>query len=474
MDGSPEQRSDASSGFSGALYDAPGRLGAYPSGVPQTPSPVWASPSPPPAQLSTPQPGPPASGLPAYVAAAPVADSPWWSDGATDPWRNPNAAAAVVIAAPGEATAVEPPDFTPRRRSASLGQVLLISVLAALLAGVLGGALGYTAAVKSGVSGSSALGGGSASAPALAQRAPTSVAGIVKAIMPSVVTVRVPGPFDTAAIGSGFIVSGDGYIITNDHVIDGLNGAATVTFSDSTTAPATLVGSDPESDIAVLKLSKTGLPAVTFGDSDSVAVGDPVLAVGAPLDLPNTVTAGIISALHRPLEISSGDSPTRYYSAIQTDAAVNHGNSGGPLIDAAGHVIGVDAVIKSLGASDEDTGNIGLAFAIPINQARRVAEQIISTGKVSHTVMGATVQTSYQQSADGGVPLSSVAAGGPADVAGIKAGDLIMDIGGSLLTASGDLTALVRAYAPGTIVPVVYQRGGSLHTVSVKLAADSG
>src|SRR5262249_29582316 len=156
----------------------------------------------------------------------------------------------------------------------------------------------------------------------------------------------------------------------------------------------------------------------TFGDSDSIAVGDQVLAIGAPLDLQNSVTAGIISSLRRPLEISHGTGPTRYYAAIQTDAAINHGNSGGPLVDSSGHVIGVDAVIKSIGSSDQDAGNIGLAFAIPINQAKRVAESLIATRKVQRTVIGATLQASYHNP-NGGVMISTVASGGPAQRAGL-------------------------------------------------------
>ncbi len=452
--GSPEQRSDASSGFSGALYDATGASAANAVGAPQSPS--WASPSP---------------AQPAPVAASRPGESPWWSDAAADPWRDPFAPSAVVITASSTADPVEPPDFTTRPRGASLTQVLLISVLAALLAGALGGALGYTAAVHRGGVASSGLIGG-AGAPAIAQRAPTSLAGVVKQVMPSVVTIRVDGSFGSA-IGSGFIVSSSGYVVTNDHVIDGLTGSATVMFSDATTAPATLVGSDPETDVAVLKLSKTGLPAVTFGDSDTVAIGDPVLAIGAPLNLPGTVTYGIISALRRPLEVSSGGGPTRYYAAIQTDAAVNHGNSGGPLFDSAGRVIGIDAVIES-SSSDEDAGSIGLSFAIPIDQARRAASEIIAGQKVVHTVIGATVSSSFKSNPNGGVPLASVAAGGPADAAGIKAGDTIMQIGGSLLTTSGDLVALVRQYAPGTIVPVIYVRDGASHTAEVKLVSDSG
>jgi putative serine protease PepD len=376
-----------------------------------------------------------------------------------------------VIPAPKAPEPIDPPDFTPRGRRVSLAQVLVISIVSALLAGALGGSLGYLAAVRGGVSGSTLTGGGS-TASGLTQRAPTSLAGVVHTVMPSVVTVRVDGDFGSA-IGAGFIVSNDGYLITNDHVVDGLTGTATITFSNSTTASATLVGSDPQTDIAVLKVAKTGLPAVTFGDSDAVAIGDPVLAIGAPLDLPETVTYGIVSALHRPLEISEGGGPTRYYAAIQTDAAVNHGNSGGPLFDAGGRVIGVDAVIKSVGSGDQDGGNIGLAFAIPIDQARRAAAQIISREKVTHTVIGATVQASYQDP-NGGVLLTSVAAGVPADVAGIKAGDVILTIDGSPLTMSGDMTALVRAYAPGAVVPVVYRRNGATHTAQVKLVVDTG
>jgi putative serine protease PepD len=458
VDDSAERRSDASSGFSGALYDATGRDAAYGVGAPQTPGGAGRYVAPIVPRASAP--------------SAPVDAAAWWSDAAADPWRDPYAPAAIVVPAPAVASTVRPPDFSPRRSSASLSQVLLISVLAALLAGALGGALGYVAAVRGGAGNGNVLGGGS-TAPALAQRAPTSLAGVVKTVLPSVVTIRVDNDF-SSAIGTGFIVTTDGYVITNDHVIDGLSGNATVTFSNSTTAPASLVGSDPESDIAVLKLAKSSLPAVTFGQSDSLAVGDPVLAVGAPFDLPDTVTYGIISALHRPLEISASGGPTRYYSAIQTDAAVNHGNSGGPLFDAAGRVIGVNAVIKSTGASEQDSGNIGLAFAIPIDEARRVAEQIIDSGKVTHTIIGATVASAYRPSANGGVPLGSVTPGGPADNAGMKSGDMVMEIGGSPLTASGDLIALVRAYPPGAVVPVVYTRNGVSHTVEVKLAVDSG
>lgn len=397
--------------------------------------------------------------------------SAWWTDARSDPWRDPGAPAALILPAP-EPDPVPAAVLDSPHRRVSFGQVVLISLLAALLAGGLGGALGYLAAVKSGLRDAVSLGNGSTTTPGLAQRAPGSLAAVAKSVLPSVVTVRVDSSLGSA-IGSGFIVSPDGYMITNDHVIDGISGNATITFNDASTAPARLVGTDPESDVAVLKIAKSGLPAVTFGNSDSIAVGDPVLAVGAPLDLQNSVTAGIISSLRRPLEISDGSGSTRYYAAIQTDAAINHGNSGGPLVDAAGHVIGVDAVIKSLGGSEDAAGNIGLAFAIPINQAKRTAESIISTGKVQRTVIGATPQASYHNP-NGGVLLSTIAAGGPADRAGLQPDDVILSIGGTPLSAAGDLTAIVREYAPGSVVSVTYLRGTARHTAQVKLVASDG
>jgi putative serine protease PepD len=437
---------------SGALYDGSTPSSTYPRGAPYD-------------GLHNPSAAGPAPG-----SSGGPSSSPWWTDAATDPWRDPNTSAALVVNAP-EPDPIRTPDLDAPRRRVSLRQVLLISLITALLAGGLGGALGYVAAVRSGVPDAVQLGAGSG-ATGGAQRPAGSLAAVAKAVLPSVVTVRVDSPLGVA-IGSGFVVSSGGYMITNDHVIDGMTGNATVTFNDGTTAPAKLVGSDPESDIAVLKIDKTGLKPVTFGDSDAIAVGDPVLAIGAPLDLQNSVTAGIISSLRRPLEISDGTGPTRYYAAIQTDAAINHGNSGGPLVDANGRVIGVDAVIKSIGSSDQDAGNIGLAFAIPINQAKRVAESLIANGKVERTVIGATLQASYHNE-NGGVQISTVASGGPAERAGLRADDVILSVGGTPLDAAGDLTAVVREYAPGSVVAVTFLRGTARHTVQVKLVASDG
>jgi len=345
-------------------------------------------------------------------------------------------------------------------------------LVTALLAGGLGGTLGYVFAQRGGVGGNRPLlggtGGGTTGA---AQRPPDSLPGAVRKVMPSIVTVRV-GTSNGTSIGSGFIVSADGYVVTNDHVVEGLKGTATVVFSDASSGSARLVGVDQESDVAVLKVDRTGLSPVQFGDSEQVAVGDPVLAFGSPLALTNTVTQGIVSALDRAIAADEPGGPTRYYAAIQTDAAVNHGNSGGPLVNAAGLVIGVNSVIKSIGSDSETAGNIGLAFAIPVNQARRVAQDIVDTGHARRTVIGAQLSASYQNP-NGGVEITSVSAGGPAANAGLKAGDIVTKLQGVPLQESSDLIALVRKYAPGASVKIDYQRDGTTHTAQVTLTADA-
>jgi putative serine protease PepD len=404
---------------------------------------------------------PPASGQPT--------PSPWWSDALADPWRDPYAQTHVLMPPPpgGEGPPLEPaPDPDQPRRS--LTPILLICVVTALLAGALGSTLTFVFAVRGGFAngGGTPLGSTQSDPPAAANRAPDSLAGIVKKVQPSVVTVHVTG-----AIGSGFVVSDQGYVITNDHVVEGGGDAMSVTFTDGSTAKATLVGREPESDIAVIKVAKSNLPAVAIGNSDSIAVGDPVLAFGSPLALENTVTYGIVSSLDRTLEAGDPGGTTRYYAAIQTDAAVNQGNSGGPLVNAAGQVIGVNSVIRSVSGTETEAGNIGIAFAIPINQAKRIAGDIIDRGKARRTVIGAEVVTGNSTSL--GARLRSVEPAGPAAAAGLKAGDVVTKLDNHVLADGTDLIALVRKYAPGTVVPIEYRRGSKTATASVTLVADS-
>jgi putative serine protease PepD len=400
-----------------------------------------------------------------------AAGSPWWSDALTDPWRDPYAPAAVVVptAPVSEGPPPEPvtdPD-APRR---GLGPVLLICLVTALLAGGLGGTLGYVFAVRGGVGARTTLGAQPAVVPSAANRAPDSLAGVAKKVLPSVVTVQITG-----ALGSGYIISADGYVVTNDHVVAGNDGNISVVFNDGSTATAKLIGRDPESDVAVIKVAKSGLTPITFGNSDQLAVGDPVLAFGSPLALANTVTEGIVSALDRTIS-SSEDGTTRYYRAIQTDAAVNQGNSGGPLVDAAGQIVGMNSVIRSLGATTATSGNIGIAFAIPFNQVHRLAVSLIESGKAPRTVIGADVSSSdgsLSSTGGGGAKLQSVQAGGPAAGAGLKAGDVITKLDGHILQDGVDLIALVRSYPPGTVIPLSYRRGSQSLTASVTLAADA-
>ncbi|GIF10987.1 S1C family serine protease [Actinoplanes teichomyceticus] len=397
----------------------------------------------------------------------PPSGSPWWTDALQDPWRDPRAPAAVVLPPPPPSggPALDPvPD--PDARGRSYAPVLLICLLTALLAGGIGGTLGFVFAVRGGYVGNvgAPLGAGGQQTPQSVDRAPESLAGVAQRVQPSVVTVHVTG-----AIGSGFVVSADGYVITNDHVVDGAGESMSVSFSDGSTAGAKLVGRAPESDIAVIKVAKSGLPAVQFGDSDTIAVGDSVLAFGSPLALENTVTYGIVSALDRTIEAGESGGTTRYYAAIQTDAAVNQGNSGGPLVDAGGRVIGVNSVIRSVGGNETEAGNIGLAFAIPINQAKRIAQDIVDTGKARRTVIGAEVSSGG--SGSGGAKLRSVEPAGPAAAAGLKAGDVLTKLDGHPLQDGTDLIALVRKHAPGATVAVEYRRGAKNSSASVTLAS---
>ncbi|WP_326549557.1 S1C family serine protease [Micromonospora sp. NBC_01813] len=410
-------------------------------------------------------------------AYGPTQGSPWWSDALRDPWRDPYAPSAVVVEAPSAAargTAPGPEPVTGADSAARRGftPIVLVSVITALLAGSLGGALGFAFAVRGGVAGGGAtLGSSPLDPPGLAQRPADSFAGVAQRVLPSVVTVQVGGAAGQS-VGSGFVATADGYVITNDHVVGVGASEAMVLFSDGTTARATIVGQDPESDIAVIKVDRTGLTPVEFGDSDAIAVGDPVLAFGSPLALTNTVTSGIVSALDRTIRAGEPGGQLRYYAAIQTDAAVNQGNSGGPLVDGAGRVIGVNSVIKSLAADEETAGNIGLAFAIPINHAKRITQDIIDTGTARRTVFGANV-TDAAGTPGAGVRLGEVVADGPAANAGLRAGDVVLRIDGRPLDQAVDLIALVRKYAPGSVVAVDYRRGTENLSASVTLAADA-
>jgi putative serine protease PepD len=393
--------------------------------------------------------------------------SPWWSDALNDPWRDPESPALIV--APPVEPALPPPDPPQPPQPAVFGarSVVVVAIVAGLLAGLLGGGVGYVVATAR--QDPVVLGANSEPAPLL--RVPNSLPDLVLRATPSVVTVHATTGRGES-IGSGFVIGKDGYILTNEHVVHGAaNDRVSVTFSDGTPIPATVVGRDAESDIAVLRVEKSPLPPVMIGDSDRVSPGDGVFAIGTPLGLPGTVTLGIVSAVDRTIEARDASGVARYYAAIQTDAAVNRGSSGGPLFDLSGRVIGVNAVIKSLAANGNEAGNIGIAFAIPINQAMRVASELIDTGRARRTVVGAEVD-SYD-GPGGGARITSVDASGPAAAAGLREGDIVIRIDKHPVEQPHDLIAMVRRYEPGTTVTLAYRRGGVLHNATVVLAADA-
>ena len=387
-----------------------------------------------------------------------------------------------VYAAPayGDTAQVPPPGpwlppTTPAPRPASrgIGRVLAVALVAGLLAGLLGGAGGYLLASRS--SSTSVLSPGTTlpqSTASLSTRPSGSVAAVAKAVIPSVVSISVTTG-QGGDTGSGVILRSDGYVLTNNHVIAAAAGGAgriEVAFSDGTTKPATIVGRDTSYDLAVVKVAATGLPAATLGNSSNVVVGDEAIAIGSPLGLQGTVTSGIISALNRPVT-AGGSGESSFINAIQTDAAINPGNSGGPLVDAQGKVIGINSAIASLGeSSGSQSGSIGLGFAIPINQAKRIAEELISTGRSTHPVIGVTLDQRYS---GGGVRIASVTPGGPADGAGLKTGDVVTAVNGRPVAGPTELVVAIRANNPGDKITLTVRSGSGTRDVELTLGSDS-
>jgi putative serine protease PepD len=392
--------------------------------------------------------------------------SPWWSDALSDPWRDPDST-AVIMTRPVEPTPPPAPPEPSKPVSFTARTVVVLSIAAGLLAGALGGAVGYAAATGREEAVVIGAEGGTPPAP----RVPGTLPEIVTRVSPSVVTVTAAAG-RMESIGSGFVISKDGYILTNDHVVPpAAEDHVTVILTDGSTLPASLVGRDTESDLAVLRVERTGLSPVFIGNSDRVAVGDGVFAVGTPLALPGTVTSGIVSAVDRTFVAREAGGSARYYAAIQTDAAVNRGSSGGPLFDYSGRVVGINSIIKSMVENGQEAGNIGIAFSIPINQAIRAAKQIIDTGQADRTVVGAEVDN--YDGPGGGVRITAVDSAGPAAAAGLRTGDVIVKIDTHVVEEPHDLIAMVRRYDPGRTVTLVYRRGGATQTASVVLVADA-
>lgn len=448
----------------------PPYAGTNGQGIPAEPAPAFTPPhqhQPPHQHPQHPQ----TQAAPQVHAQQPPVSSQWLQ---YDPWGVPR----QPLSAPG------PVGTDAGRRKRRGGSALLGIMLIALVAGGIGGGIGAYVERTGGLT--------SVELPQAARdngdRPADSVAGIAASALPSVVTLHVSGAGESGT-GTGFVLDDDGHILTNNHVVApaGGSGDITVTFSGGETASAEIVGKDSGYDLAVVKVKGvSGLKPLPLGNSDNVRVGDPVVAIGAPFDLSNTVTSGIISAKERPITAGGekGDgTDVSYVDALQTDAPINPGNSGGPLVNSEAHVIGINSAIRAADNGSAldggQSGSIGLGFAIPINQGKRVAEELINTGKATHPVIGVTLDMKYAgdgakvgtKGADGG---SAVTAGGPGAKAGIRPGDIITEVDGARVHSGEELIVKIRAHRPGDRLGIQLTRGGEDLSLTVTLGSASG
>jgi putative serine protease PepD len=379
-----------------------------------------------------------------------------------------------------------PPPSGPGKRA---GGLIAAVLAAALVAGGVGGGIGYLAADRNDSNGSTTV--SSPNDPEALNRSPGSVAGIAQRALPGVVTIEAQGSQGQGGTGTGFVYDKQGHILTNNHVVASAasGGELTATFSNGKRYAAEVVGRAQGYDVAVIKLkdaSDAKLTPLPLADSDKVAVGDATIAIGAPFGLAGTVTTGIISAKNRPVASSDGGSGNAsYMSALQTDASINPGNSGGPLLNANGAVIGINSAIQSAGnggglpGEPGQSGSIGLGFAIPINQAKRVAETLIKTGEPVYPMIGVQVDMREQgdgarisESGSGGD--SPVTEGGPADQAGLRPGDVITKLDDTVIDSGPTLISEIWTHEPGDTVTLTYERDGKTATAKVTLDPRKG
>jgi putative serine protease PepD len=386
-------------------------------------------------------------------------------------WGAPPAGTATAER-PGDPypTATLPAD-RPRQRRGMAGVVT-----AALLAGLVGGGAGFGGAYalleheRPAVS-APALGSVAASG----NTAPASngtVAGAAAAAAPSTVDIRVITSQGVAE-GSGVILTADGAVLTNNHVVEGASGTINITLNDGTEHPATVVGTSPSYDLAVLRMQNvSGLTAATLGQSSALQVGQQVVAIGSPQGLTGTVTTGIVSALNRTVGVQGDNGQAVVYNGLQTDAPINQGNSGGPLVNLDGQVIGINSAIATAGQGS--SGSIGLGFTIPIDQARRVAQEILDTGSATKPVLGVQgggQETPQQQENGSGATIAAVQNGSAAATAGLQAGDVVTKVGNARVQDFSDLVAQIGAQTPGGKVTLTVERGGQEKAVDVTLGS---
>ncbi|MFE2290446.1 trypsin-like peptidase domain-containing protein [Streptomyces sp. NPDC059452] len=444
-----------------------------PTSVPPQPAPVPPQQSSPLPPQPTPVPPPGAPEQAPYAGAGEPQASQWLQ---YDPWGAPGQPLTQTGPAPGTE-----PGRRKNRRGGAFAGVLLLTLVASGIGGGVGAYIERHGGLTTVELPQASHDNG--------DRAPESVAGIAASALPSVVTLHVSGTAESGT-GTGFVLDNRGHILTNNHVVApaGSSGDITVTFSTGETAAAELVGKDSGYDLAVVRVKGvSGLKPLPLGNSDNVRVGDPVVAIGAPFDLSNTVTSGIISAKQRPITAGGekGDgSDISYVDALQTDAPINPGNSGGPLVDTQAHVIGINSAIRAAdsGKGPErggQSGSIGLGFAIPINQGKRVAEELINTGRATHPVIGVTLDMKFTgdgakvgvKGADDG---PAVTKDGPAAKAGIRSGDVITAVQGQRVHSGEELIVKIRAHRPGDRLELRLTRGGKELSVTLTLGSASG
>ncbi|NMI00677.1 S1C family serine protease [Pseudonocardia acidicola] len=420
---------------------------------------------------------------PQHNGTDPAGPDTFWNAGDVpadiDPWRNPGSAAELGPPAPAEPAAVPAPGGPGARlsvREVLFGRrveprALALLGIMALLIGAAGGLIGRLTA-----DGASALtepGATLTSVTAAKERPPGSVADIAARVVPAVVSIEIRVG-DQGGTGSGIVIDPSGYVLTNNHVVapaaDAQGSDIEAIFSDGTRTPAQIVGRDPKTDLAVVKVAVSNPTVARIGSSHSLAVGDGVLAIGSPLGLAGTVTDGIVSALNRPVRLDSGETGANaVIDAIQTDAAINPGNSGGPLVDSTGAVVGINTAIRSLGQGEG--GSIGLGFAIPIDDARGIAQELIRTGVVKHADLGVNTKSVTDGITDG-AQVQNVVDGGPAAAAGVVEGDVIVKLDDRTIAGADELVVAVREHKPGDTVQVHLVRDGRPLTVQAVLGSD--
>jgi len=341
-------------------------------------------------------------------------------------------------------------------------------VAALLAAGVVGGLASVAAWEAIDTDSTTTVSAAAAAEPVSSSSTQSSIASIVQTALPSVVEIKVEGsaespsdPFPAPSprvqgLGSGWVFDDAGHVVTNEHVVNGAENV-TVVFQDGTEVPARVVGTDPSTDVAVLELEEEHESApLPLGSTSSLQLGDTVIAIGSPLGLQGTVTAGIVSGLGRDIQ-----APNQFTidGAVQTDAALNHGNSGGPLLDASGRVVGMNAQIAS-----ETGANSGIGYAIPVETVEQIADQLIASGKVEHPYLGVVIEDT-----ESGARIVEVRSGGPADEAGVRQGDVVTGVAGSEIESADELRQAVAERKPGDSLELTVERDGETRTVTVEL-----